>query len=147
MTKVFRYVTFLDRNHNYSQNFYIMDTTKNSNSSVKLVWCAGIQIPADKVEGRLKALAQGRALKTLLADDQAKEDKRLADEGYKPEEIACLRHVNRIRQMEAQGFGTSSRCRLGSPQRVRTYSKKSALVVENPQLVEEADKLLAASYN
>ena len=84
-------------------------------NQVKLVWCAGIQVPESKVEGRLRALAHGRELKSILKADQAEEDKQLKEKGYTMPEIACLRHSNRISRLENAGFGTSTRCRIGSP--------------------------------
>lgn len=81
----------------------------NSNNGVKMVMVAGMLVREDQVEGRLKSLAQGRHLKNLLANDQLEEDKRLADEGYSPSEIACLRHSNRIARMTDMGLGTSTR--------------------------------------
>ncbi len=89
-----------------------MTTTKNS---VKLVWCAGIQVPENKVAGRLMALARGRQLKSALVADQAEEDRLLKEKGYSSQDISCLRHANRIARLENAGFGTSTRCRVGSP--------------------------------
>ena len=85
-----------------------MVTTKSKNS-VKMVMISGMLVPESKVEGRLRALAHGRNLKAQLAEDQKKADKRLADEGFSPEDIACLRHANRIKTMEAMGLGKSTR--------------------------------------
>lgn len=112
-------------------------------TAVKMVCINGMLIPESKVAGRLKALAKGRELKSMLAEDQAKEDKELADKGYSPSDIACLRHANRIKQMEAQGYGTISRCRIGSPLRNRLGTAHE--VVENLKLTEAADRLLAES--
>ena len=86
-------------------------STTNSNSSVKLVMVAGMLVRENQVEGRLKALAHGRALKEQLEEDQLEEDKRLADQGYTPSEIACLRHSNRIARMTDMGLGMSTRVR------------------------------------
>lgn len=83
----------------------------NSTTSVKLVMVAGLLVREDQVEGRRRALAYGRFLKEQLADDQRREDKRLADMGYSPDEITCLRHSNRIRTLENMGLGTSARVR------------------------------------
>ena len=88
-----------------------MKKSTNSNNIVKLVWVAGVQVRADQVEGRLKALAHGRKLKEQLHSDEAEEDKQLADQGYSPSEIACLRHANRVRTMENMCLGTSARVR------------------------------------
>ncbi|MBR6356213.1 MAG: hypothetical protein IKR92_05105 [Alphaproteobacteria bacterium] len=85
-----------------------MVTTKSKNS-VKMVMISGMLVPESKVEGRLRALAHGRNLKAQLAEDQKKADKRLADDGFSPEDIACLRHANRIKTMEAMGLGKSTR--------------------------------------
>ena len=85
-----------------------MVTTKSKNS-VKMVMISGMLVPESKVQGRLQALARGRALKEQLAEDQKKADKRLADDGFSPEDIACLRHANRIKTMEAMGLGKSTR--------------------------------------
>ena len=91
----------------------------NTTNHVKLVWVAGIQVPESKVEGRLRALAQAQERKALHNAIEAKrmqeETEELLKKGYSMTEITCLRHANRIKQMEAQGFGTSSRCRIGSP--------------------------------
>jgi len=76
---------------------------------------AGLLVREDQVENRLKALAHGRELKSILKADQAEEDKQLKEKGYSPQEIACLRHANRISRLENAGFGTSTRCRIGSP--------------------------------
>ena len=84
-------------------------------TSVKMVMVAGMLIPESKVEGRLKALAQARNLKKQLLQDQEEENRRLKDKGFSPEDIACLRHANRIRTMEAMGLGVSQRCRIGFP--------------------------------
>lgn len=84
-------------------------------NSIKMVMCAGMLVREDQVENRLKSLRRGRELKALLADDEAKEREDLKKAGYSPSEIACLRHANRIRQMESQGFGTITRCRIGQP--------------------------------
>lgn len=88
---------------------------KTNKTSVKMVWVAGLLVREDQVENRLKALARGRNLKKQLLQDQKDEDRRLKDEGLSPEEIACLRHANRIRTMETMGLGTSQRCRIGFP--------------------------------
>ena len=89
------------------------------NQSIKLVWVAGIQVPENKVEGRLRALAQAQERKAL---HNAIENKRMHEEteemlkqGYTMPEINCLRHANRISRLENAGFGTSTRCRIGSP--------------------------------
>lgn len=79
-------------------------------NNVKLVWVAGIQVREDQVQGRLQALARGRNLKAQLAADQKEEEKRMADKGYSPSEISCLRHANRIKTLENMGFGTITRC-------------------------------------
>ena len=116
-----------------------MVTTTNK-QTIKLVKIGNMLVPESKVEGRLKALAKGREIKAQLEADQAKEDQKLAEEGYSQTDINCLRHANRIARLEAQGHGTIKRCRIGSPKRSRqgtTYD-----VVENLQLTEVADKLL-----
>ena len=83
----------------------------NSKTSVKMVLISGLLVREDQVAGRLRALAHGRALKAMLAADQKEEEKQLADKGFSPEEIACLRHSNRIKTMESMGLGTSARVR------------------------------------
>ena len=83
--------------------------------AVKMVWVAGLLVREDQVQGRLQALARGRNLKAQLAADQKEEERRLADKGYSPSEITCLRHSNRIRTLENMGFGTITRCRIGQP--------------------------------
>ena len=84
---------------------------KSNSTSVKMVMVAGLLVREDQVSGRLRALAHGRLLKEQLANDQKEQDKRLADEGFSPVEINCLRHSNRIRTMESMGLGTSARVR------------------------------------
>lgn len=92
----------------------MVTTTKNS-KSVKMVMISGMLVPESKVEGRLRALAHGRNLKAQLAEDQKKADKRLADDGFSPEDIACLRHANRIKTLENMGFGQSRRANVYFP--------------------------------
>ena len=117
--------------------------------SIKLVWVAGVQVPESKVAGRLKALQIAQERKAMYNAIEAKrmqeETEQLLEQGYTMPEITCLRHANRIKQMEAQGYGTISRCRIGSPLRNRLGTTHE--VVENPQLTEAADKLLAENYN
>ena len=79
----------------------------------KLVWVAGVQVREDQVQGRLQALARGHNLKAQLAADQKEEERKLADKGYSPSEIFCLRHANRIKTLENMGFGTITRCYRG----------------------------------
>ena len=96
-----------------------MKTTTTNQKSVKLVWVAGIQVPADKAEGRIKALRHAREMKAkynaIEAQRLAEETDEMLKQGYTMTEINCLRHANRIKQMESQGFGTSQRCRIGFP--------------------------------
>ena len=89
---------------------------KKQNNGIKMVMCFGMLIPESRVEGRLKALAFGSNLKNILKKDQAEEERQMADKGYSPQEIACLRHANRIKAMEHMGLGTPSRVRrIGRP--------------------------------
>lgn len=94
-------------------------TKKTNNQSVKLVWVAGVQVPEDKVEGRLRALQVARERKALYnaieAKRQAEETEDMLKRGYTMAEINCLRHANRIRHMEAIGLGITTRCRIGQP--------------------------------
>ena len=94
-----------------------MSTEKKQ--SVKLVWVAGMQIPENKVEGRIKALQQAQERKalhnTIEAMRMQEETEQLLKQGYTMPEINCLRHANRISRLENAGFGTSTRCRIGCP--------------------------------
>ncbi len=83
----------------------------------KMVYVEGMWVAISKAEGRRKAKSQGRAVIALLAEDQSKEDQALRDANYSEEDINCMRSATRIARLEAMGFGTSSRIRLGSPQR------------------------------
>lgn len=84
-------------------------------TTVKLVWIAGMQVPESKVAGRLNALRQARERKeAYMAEEakrQAKEEKEMLEKGYTKAEINCLRHANRISVMENMGYGVSHRVR------------------------------------
>lgn len=72
-----------------------------------------MQIPEDKVVGRLNALRQAQERKNYyLAEEakhQAEEEKEMLEKGYTKTEINCLRHANRIARLEAMGYGVSHR--------------------------------------
>lgn len=82
-------------------------------TTVKLVWIAGMQVPEDKVQGRLNALRQARERKEFYMAEEARqmaeEEKEMLKKGYTKTEITCLRHANRISKLEAMGYGVSHR--------------------------------------
>ena len=82
-------------------------------TTVKLVWIAGMQVPEDKVQGRLNALRQARERKEAYMAEEARqmdeEEKEMLKKGYTKTEITCLRHANRISRLEAMGYGVSRR--------------------------------------
>ena len=84
-----------------------------NNSGVTMVWVAGMQVPSDKVEARLAALARGRRIHQEMIEAQnelrAEETRDLLEKGYSQVEINNLFRQRRIEDLEYRGYGVSRR--------------------------------------
>jgi len=80
-----------------------------------MVCINGMNVPADKVEGRMNALRLARERKEMYVaaemSRKAKERKELRDKNYTEAEINTMFSAENIARMEGMGLGVSRRVR------------------------------------